>query len=64
MLVALVNQKRKYSLWRVIDKRSTLCFSSKPGPWLLLVPQGEPPTYMNAHWVNYLNDDEYKVMPA
>ena len=67
MLVTLVTIERpraKGEAWRVIDKRHSVRFSQKVGPWLLVVPAGRPPEDMAARWVHGLMDHEFKVMPG
>lgn len=67
MLVTLVAVDRpcsKGEAWRVIDKRESVGFSQKCGPWLLVVPAGRPPEDMAARWVHGLLDSKFKVIPG
>lgn len=67
MLVTLVPLDRpgaKGEAWRVIDKRATVRFTDRSGPWWLVVRAGRTPGDMGAQWVHALMDERYKIMPG
>jgi len=63
-LVPLDRPNAKGEAWRVIDKRASVRFSSRPGPWWLVVRAGRPAEDLAAQWIHALMDEQYKTMPG
>jgi hypothetical protein len=64
--------KKSGERWECTQQANRVSFSPNRGPWLYLVPVGEPRVAMTiresrlesaARWVHALNDENFKVMP-
>lgn len=55
--------KQHGAAWRIIQRRATVLFSDKAGPWLMVVPDQHVDASESARWVHALFDADFKVMP-
>lgn len=55
----------KADFWQVIDRKTTVGFSDKAGPWILCVPN-KGSSFMKEHqvWVNINQDYNFDVWEA
>ncbi len=55
--------KQHGEMWRVLEVRDTVIFSSERGPWMLVAPGGHDKTSNSIRWVHVSADEDFAVIP-